>query len=109
MTREVVVLSGVRTPIGGYGGSLKDSPPSEMAAVCVKEAVKRSGIQPADVGHVVFGNIIHTDAHDHYLARVAGVKGGLPHETPALTLNRLCGSGLQALSLIHISEPTRPY
>ena len=75
MTREVVVLSGVRTPIGGYGGSLKDSPPSEMAAVCVKEAVKRSGIQPADVGHVVFGNIIHTDAHDHYLARVAGVKG----------------------------------
>lgn len=97
MAREVVVLSGVRTPIGGYGGSLKDTPPTVMAAKCVKEAVKRSGVAPSDVGHVVFGNIIHTDAHDHYLARVAGVNGGLPHEVPALTLNRLCGSGLQAV------------
>lgn len=97
MSREVVVLSGVRTAIGGYGGSLKDSPPSEMAATCVKEAVKRSGLQPDEFGHVVFGNIIHTDAHDHYLARVAGIRGGLPHEVPALTLNRLCGSGLQAI------------
>jgi acetyl-CoA C-acetyltransferase len=97
MAREVVVLSGVRTAIGGYGGSLKDFPPSELAAKCVKEAVKRAGVAPADVGHCVFGNIIHTDAHDHYLARVAGVKGGLPVETPALTLNRLCGSGLQAI------------
>jgi acetyl-CoA C-acetyltransferase len=97
MTREVVVLSGVRTAIGAYGGSLKDTPPSVMAAKCVREAVKRSKAEPADVGHVVFGNIIHTDSHDHYLARVAGVNGGLPHETPALTLNRLCGSGLQAI------------
>ena len=97
MTREVVVLSGVRTAIGGYGGSLKDIPPSDLAAICVREAVSRAGIEPAEVGHVVFGNIIHTDSHDHYLARVAGVKGGLPHETPALTLNRLCGSGLQAI------------
>jgi acetyl-CoA C-acetyltransferase len=97
MNREIVILSGVRTAIGGYGGSLKDSPPSEMAATCVREAVTRSGIDVQDVGHIVFGNIIHTDAHDHYLARVAGVKGGLPHETPALTLNRLCGSGLQAI------------
>jgi len=97
MDREIVILSGVRTAIGGYGGSLKDSPPSEMAATCVREAVTRSGIDVNDVGHIVFGNIIHTDAHDHYLARVAGVNGGLPHETPALTLNRLCGSGLQAI------------
>ena len=97
MAREIVILSGVRTAIGGYGGSLKDVSPSKLAAVCVKEAVSRSGIEPADVGHCVFGNIIHTDAHDHYLARVAGVNGGLPHETPALTLNRLCGSGLQAV------------
>ncbi|MGE3780718.1 MAG: beta-ketothiolase BktB, partial [Pirellulaceae bacterium] len=66
-------------------------------ALCVREAVERAGIAPTDVGHIVFGNIIHTDSHDHYLARVAGVKGGLPHETPALTLNRLCGSGLQAI------------
>ena len=96
-TREVVVLSGVRTAIGGYGGSLKDSPPSELAAQCVREAVSRAEIEPREVGHVVFGNIIHTDSHDHYLARVACVKGGLPVETPALTLNRLCGSGLQAI------------
>ncbi len=95
--REVVVLSGVRTAIGGYGGSLKDQPPSELAALCVKEAVSRSGVDPVEIGHVVFCNIIHTDSHDHYLARVAGVKGGLPVTTPALTLNRLCGSGLQAI------------
>ena len=97
MSREIVILSGVRTAIGGYGGSLKDTPPCEMAATCVREAVARSGVDVKDVGHVVFGNIIHTDAHDHYLARFAGVNGGLPHETPALTLNRLCGSGLQAI------------
>jgi acetyl-CoA C-acetyltransferase len=96
-TREVVVLSGARTAIGGFGGSLKDFPPSDLAALCVREAVKRAGVEPGEIGHVVFGNIIHTDAHDHYLARVAGVKGGLPVETPALTLNRLCGSGLQAI------------
>src|ERR1700693_1593969 len=97
MEREIVILSGVRTAIGGDGGSLEDFPPSEMAATGVREAVSRSGIDVQDVGHIVFGNIIHTDAHDHYLARVAGVKGGLPHETPALTLNRLRGSGLQAI------------
>ena len=97
MTREVIILSGARTPIGGYGGSLKDIPPSDLAALCVREAVKRAHVEPEMVGHVVFGNVIHTDAHDHYLARVAGVKGGLPVETPALTLNRLCGSGLQAI------------
>src|SRR6266699_1050281 len=72
-------------------------PPTCLAALCVREAVQRAGIESRAVGHVVFGNIIHTDSHDHYLARVAGVKGGLPAETPALTLNRLCGSGLQAI------------
>jgi len=95
--REVVVLSGVRTAIGRYGGSLKDVPPSELAAQVVRESVARARIDPADVGHVVFGNVIHTDAHDMYLSRVAAVNGGLPVETPALTLNRLCGSGLQAI------------
>src|SRR5439155_3311480 len=94
---EVVVLSGVRTAIGDYGGGLKDKPPTELGAAVVREAVKRAGIQPAEVGHVVFGNVIHTDVHDMYLARVAAVNGGLPVETPALTLNRLCGSGLQAI------------
>ena len=75
----------------------KDSPPSELAAVCVREARSRSGVEPQEVGHVVFGNVIDTDVHDHYLSRVAGVKGGLPFETPAPTLKRLCGSGLQAI------------
>ena len=97
MARQVVFLSGVRTAIGGGGGSLKDVPPGDLAATCVREAVKRAGIDPTDVGHVVFGNVIHTDPHDHYLPRIAGVKGGLPHEVPALTLNRLCGSGMQAI------------
>ena len=96
MARDVVVLSGARTPIGSYGGSLKNIPPSDLAAQCVRESVSRAGIDPHDVEHVVFGNVIHTDAHNHYLARVASINGGLPHETPALTINRLCGSGLQA-------------
>src|SRR6266498_2656723 len=95
--RDVVVLSGARTAIGAYGGGLKDQPPTELAAAVVREAVARAGVEPKQVGHVVFGNVIHTDAHDMYLARVAGVKGGLSVETPALTLNRLCGSGLQAI------------
>jgi acetyl-CoA C-acetyltransferase len=97
MARQVAVLSGVRTPIGGYGGALKDLSPSELAARCVREAVRRADVPPEAIGHCVFGNVIHTDPHDHYLARVAAVNGGLPVETPALTLNRLCGSGLQAI------------
>ncbi len=94
---EVVVLSGVRTAVGAYGGSLKDKPPTELAAAVVREAVKRAAIKPEEVGHVVFGNAVHTDTHDIYLARVVAVNGGLPVETPAFTLNRLCGSGLQAI------------
>ena len=97
MARDVVVLSGARTPMGGYGGSLKDVPATELAAQCVRESVDRAGIEAGDVGHVVFGNVIHTDARDHYLARVAALRGGLPHATPAVTVNRLCGSGLQAI------------
>ena len=95
--REVVVVSGVRTAIGDYGGSLKDLAPTELAAQVVRDAVKRAKVDPREVGHVVFGNVIHTEAKDMYLSRVACIKGGLPHETPALTLNRLCGSGLQAI------------
>jgi acetyl-CoA C-acetyltransferase len=95
--REVVVLSAVRTAIGRYGGSLKDHPPTDLAATVVREAVTRSGVPSRDVGHVVFGNVIHTDPHDMYLSRVAAIQGGLPVETPAFTLNRLCGTGLQAV------------
>ena len=94
---EVVVLSGVRTAIGDYGGSLKDIPPCDLAAAVVKEAVSRAGVPAADIGHAVFGNVIHTEARDMYLSRVAAINGGLPHDTPAVTLNRLCGSGLQAI------------
>src|SRR2546423_6830568 len=94
---DVVVLSGVRTAIGDFGGGLKDKPPTELGAAVVREAVKRAGVQPEDIEHVVFGNVIHTDVHDMYLSRVACINGGLPKETPALTLNRLCGSGLQAI------------
>jgi acetyl-CoA C-acetyltransferase len=95
--REVVVLSGVRTAIGDYGGSLKDLPPTELAAQVVRAAVQRAKVAPEDVGHVVFGNVIHTEPKDMYLSRVATILGGLPKETPAMTLNRLCGSGLQAI------------
>jgi len=95
--REVVVLSGTRTPIGKYGGGLASVPPCELAATVVREAVRRAGVEPTDVGHAVFGNVIHTEARDMYLSRVAAVTGGLPVETPAFTLNRLCGSGLQAI------------
>ena len=87
----------VRTPIGKYGGGLASVPPCDLAAKVVREAVSRSGVDPAQVGHVVFGNVIHTEARDMYLSRVAAVNGGLEVETPALTVNRLCGSGLQAI------------
>ncbi|MCS6889520.1 acetyl-CoA C-acyltransferase family protein [Chloroflexus sp.] len=95
--REVVVLSGVRTAIGTFGGSLKDHPPTELAALVTREAVARAGVQPDEIGHVVFGHVINTEPHDMYMARYAAVRGGLPVETPAFTLNRLCGSGLQAI------------
>jgi len=95
--REVVVLSAVRTPIGKFGGALKDIPPTELAAKVVSESLKRSGLSAAEIGDIVFGNVIHTEGKDMYLARVAALHGGLPVETPALTLNRMCGSGLQAI------------
>jgi acetyl-CoA C-acetyltransferase len=94
---DVFVLSGVRTPIGKYGGGLASVPPCDLAALMVREAVRRSGADSVDVGHVVFGNVIHTEVRDMYLARVAAINGGLEVGTPALTLNRLCGSGMQAI------------
>ena len=95
--REVLVLSAVRTPIGKYGGGLASVPLCDLAATVVREAVSRAAVAPDEVGHAVFGNVIHTEIRDMYLSRVAAVNGGLPVETPAFTLNRLCGSGLQAI------------
>src|SRR5688572_11564388 len=96
-TREVVVVSGVRTGIGDYGGSLKDFAPTKLGAIAIKEAVARAKIDPASVGHVVMGSVIHGEARDMYLSRVAAIDAGLPVGTPCLTVNRLCGSGLQAI------------
>ena len=95
--REVVILSGVRTAIGDYGGALKNIAAADLAAKVVHEAVARAGIDPGEVGHVVFGNVIHGETRDMYLARVACINGGLPQHAAALTVNRLCGSGLQAI------------
>jgi len=95
--REVVVVSGVRTPIGTFGGSLKDVPPTQLGALVVAEAMKRAAVSGEEIGHVVFGHVLNTEPKDMYLGRVAAVNGGVAKETPCLTLNRLCGSGLQAI------------
>ena len=97
MSREVVVVSAVRTAIGTFGGSLKDVPPSDLAALVVRESIARAGLQGKDVGHVVFGHVVNTEPKDMYLSRVAAVNGGCPKETVAMNVNRLCGSGLQAV------------
>jgi len=97
MQREVVVVSGVRTAIGDFGGGLKDVPPTELGAQVIREALSRAEVKGDEVGHVVMGNVIHTEAKDMYLARVAAMNGGVSQDAPALTLNRLCGSGLQAI------------
>ncbi|MEA2743834.1 MAG: acetyl-CoA C-acetyltransferase [Acetobacteraceae bacterium] len=97
MQREVYIVSGVRTAIGDFGGSLKDLPPTELGAQVAREALTRARVSGDEVQHVVFGNVIHTEAKDMYLSRVAAVNAGISQGAPALTLNRLCGSGLQAI------------
>ncbi|WP_321916449.1 beta-ketothiolase BktB [Paraburkholderia sp. J11-2] len=97
MSREVVVVGGVRTAIGKFGGSLKDVPPTELGAIVVRELLARSHVEAKDVGHVVFGNVIATEPRDFYLSRVAAINAGIPESTPAFNVNRLCGSGLQAI------------
>jgi acetyl-CoA C-acetyltransferase len=93
----VVVLSGVRTPIGKFGGALAEVPPADLATLVTREALRRSGVDPEDTGQVVFGHVIPTEPRDLYLARVATVQAGLPVTVPAMNVNRLCGSGLQAV------------
>jgi acetyl-CoA C-acetyltransferase len=95
--KEVVVVGGVRTAIGKFGGSLKDLPPTELGAITVREVLARTNVAGDEVGHVVFGNVIATEPKDLYLARVAAMDGGVSEATPAFTVNRLCGSGLQAI------------
>ncbi|MEM7195738.1 MAG: beta-ketothiolase BktB [Pseudomonadota bacterium] len=96
-TNDVMLVSGVRTAVGDFGGGLKDVAPGELGAAVVREAVKRAGIEPETVGHCAIGNVIHTEAQDMYMSRVCALGGGLHHHTPAVTVNRLCGSGLQAV------------
>ena len=97
MAREVVVVSGVRTAVGTFGGSLKDIPTVDLAALVVKESLARAKVEGRDVGHVVFGHVVNTEPRDMYLSRMAAINGGCPNETPAMNVNRLCGSGLQAI------------
>ena len=97
MSREVVVVSAVRTAIGTFGGSLKDVPPTELGALVVRESLARAQVEGKDVGHVVFGHVVNTEPKDMYLSRVAAINGGCGEGTPAFNVNRLCGSGLQAI------------
>ena len=97
MSREVVVVSAVRTAIGTFGGSLKDVPPTELGALVVRESLARAQVEGKDVGHVVFGHVVNTEPKDMYLSRVAAINGGCAEGTPAFNVNRLCGSGLQAI------------
>ncbi|MDD5029071.1 MAG: acetyl-CoA C-acyltransferase family protein [Rhodoferax sp.] len=97
MTREVVIVSGARTAIGTYGGSLKDMAPTETAAQIVREVLARAKVAGHEVGHVVFGHVVNTEPKDMYLSRVAAINGGCDQSVPAFNVNRLCGSGLQAI------------
>ena len=97
MSREVVVVSAVRTAIGTFGGALKDLAPTELAARIVKESLRRASLSGEEVGHVVFGHVVNTEPRDMYLSRVAAINGGCSQSTPAFNVNRLCGSGLQAI------------
>jgi acetyl-CoA C-acetyltransferase len=94
---DVVIASAARTAIGSYGKSLTDVPPSELGRIASMAAIERAGIEPEQVEHVVYGNVIHTEPGDAYMARVVGMKAGVPKETPAYTVNRLCGTGVQAI------------
>ena len=94
---SVVISSAARTAIGSFGRSLRDVAPTELGATAARAAIERAGLDPGQVEQVVFGNVIHTAPEDHYLARVVGINAGVPKESPAMTLNRLCGSGLQAI------------
>ncbi len=94
---DIYIVSAVRTAIGSFGGSLKPFRPSDLGALVVSEAIKRAGVEPADVEHVVMGQVMQTGPKDQFMARVAMLKADIPYTTPALTLNRLCGSGVESI------------
>jgi acetyl-CoA C-acetyltransferase len=93
----VVIASAARTAIGSYGKSLKDVPATELGVTAAKAAIERAGLEPGQIEHVVFGNVIHSSTDDMYMSRVVSINAGIPQETPALTVNRLCGSGVQSI------------
>ena len=95
--QDVFIVAGKRTAIGDYGKSLKDIPPTKLGEIAIRAALAAAKVEAADVQHVVMGNVIHTEPRDTYLSRVCAVNAGIPFETPCLTVNRLCGSGLQAI------------
>ncbi len=97
MSKEIFILGSARTPIGTFGGSLSGMSPIDMASFVSKEAIQRSGIEPSNIGQVTFGHVINTEPKDMYLSRVAALKAGVPNHTPAMNVNRLCGSGAQAI------------
>ncbi len=97
MQNDIVIVGAARTAIGGFGGTLKDVPLTQLATVAVKAALERSGAAADAIGHVVMGNVIPTETNDAYLSRVAAIDAGIPIEVPAFNVNRLCGSGLQAI------------
>jgi len=94
---DIYILSAARTAIGGFGGSLSAVPPVDLATIAAKAAIERAGVEPAQIGTVVFGHVINTEPRDMYLARVAAMQAGVPETTPAMNVNRLCGSGAQAI------------
>ena len=94
---DIVILGGARTAIGGFGGSLAGTPPIDLATVAARAAIERSGVAPERIGQVAFGHVINTEPRDMYLSRVAAMQAGVPETTPAMNVNRLCGSGLQAI------------
>lgn len=96
-TPDIYVVGAARTAIGTFGGSLKDVPMADLATTAIKAALQRSGVDPTQVEHVVMGNVIPTEPQDAYISRVAAMNAGIPKETPAYNVNRLCGSGLQAI------------
>ncbi len=97
MSNDIVILGGARTAIGTFGGSLAATPPTTLGSIVARAAMERAGVDPAQIGHVVFGNVINTEPRDMYLSRVAAREAGVPDEVPAMNVNRLCGSGVQAL------------